>query len=242
MQNWTWSDLNSPWLHCCEGDLPQGKSYFCAWEIDSHKHKANLSLPYSERVHLVVCSSRSSTHGMGPSAQGPGDVKCSRGALGGPNPAQCKSKLSTFKGLLSPQPCLWVYYGELGHTGNICFAIPHKESNRNCSHMPIHITFRHSAGTFPLLFILEEIYTPRQFRKPHKKVRNQEPHVEQLLLNFLPAAQLRCWPECFNLHRAKRSHHQRPQFSHTGVMWDMAPSLPVPSWALQHELTSQQLC
>lgn len=55
--------------------LPLGKSYFCTWEIHSHKHKANLSFPYSERVHLVVCSSRSLTHGMDPSAQGPGDVK-----------------------------------------------------------------------------------------------------------------------------------------------------------------------
>lgn len=129
---------------------------------------------------------------------------------------------------------LWVAGTE---TGNICFSIPHKESNRDCSHMPILITFRHStAATFPLLFISEEIYTPRQLRKPRKRVRNQEPHVEQLLLNFLPAAQLRCWPECFNLHQGKKSSMgqlQRPQFSYTGVMGDMAPSLPVPSWSLQ---------
>lgn len=96
--------------------------------------------------------------------------------------------------------------------------------------MPILITFRHStAATFPLLFISEEIYTPRQLRKPRKRVRNQEPHVEQLLLNFLPAAQLRCWPECFNLHQGKKSSMgqlQRPQFSHTGVMGDMAPQPP----------------
>lgn len=128
-----------------------------------------------------------------------------------------------------------------------CFSIPQGKQQK-LQHMPILITFRHStAGTF--LFISEEIYTPRQLRKPRKRVRNQEPHVEQLLLNFLPAAQLTCWPGCFNLHQGKKSSMgqlQRPQFSHTGVMGDMAPSLPVPSWSLQlcsqHELTSQQLC
>lgn len=90
--------------------------------------------------------------------------------------------------------------------------------------MPTLITFRHSAtGTVPLLFISEEIYTPRQLRKPLKRVRNQEPHVEQLLLHFLPAAHLRCWCECFNLDQAKKSstgQHQRPQCRHSGVMRD----------------------
>lgn len=159
---------------------------------------------------------------MDPCAQGPDDVKYSTGALGGP--AQHRAKANDqhwrdFCHLSSRCECI---KGELGHIGNTCFTIPHKESNRNCRHLPKVITFRHSAaGTFPLLFMSEEIYTPRQLRKPLKWVRNQEPHVEQLILNFLPAAQLRSWPECFNLHQTKKSsvgQHQRAQFRHTGVM------------------------
>lgn len=73
-------------------------------------------------------------------------------------------------------------------------------------HVPIFITFRHSlAGTFPLLFVSEEIYTPRQLRKSRKWVRNKEPHVQQLLLSFLAAGQLRCWPECSNYSKVKKA-------------------------------------
>lgn len=97
--------------------------------------------------------------------------------------------------------------GELGRRQETLVSLFHiGKATKTAVHMPILITFRHSiAGTFPLLFVSEEIYTPRQLRKSRKWVRNKEPHVKQLQLSFLAAGQLRCWPECSNYSKVKKA-------------------------------------
>lgn len=221
MYNWTWSKLSVTSLP----SLPQGKSYFCTWEIYSHKCKANhitcnssfwvrplnglfvqeLSTwdwPQCPRTRWCEIQQRSPVRSWSSTVQ---------------------KHLRDLRHLSSS--CEYIT-GELGRRQETVVSLRHiGKATETTVHMPVLITFWHStAGRFPLLFISEEIYTPRQLSKSQKWVGNEEPHVKQLLLSSLAAGQLRCWPECSNYSKIFKIREYRPA-SETSVQPSAQPHL-----------------